>query len=185
MAKHGFMIESKIAATNVGSLGRDAVAEMNVDGGCLVTLTSAGEQGNEVWKAAAPEAGSMGDCYMAYNPAPKYADWQDMTFAGLSANVRDYTNIAGLPFSVFKLKKEDQIDISIDSVDATGAVAVAGDILESKAGQNTWTRVAAGTGATAGSTAARIDWVGSLPFPKKQGIGMEMVKVFRISVIQE
>jgi hypothetical protein len=184
MAKHGFMIESKIAATNVGSLGRDAVAEVNVDGGNLVVLTSSGKQGDEVWKATAPSAGKLGELYMAYNPAPKYADWQDKTYAGLSANVRDYTNIAGLPFSVFKVCKEDQIDLSIDVVDTTGGVAVAGDFLESKAGQTTLTRVAAATGATAGSTAFRIDWVGSLPFPKTKGIGMDMVKVFRVTCVQ-
>ena len=62
--------------------------------------------------------------------------------------------------------------------------AVAGDILESKAGQTTFTRIAAGTGATAGSTAFEIEWVGTIDFPKA-GVGIEKVKAFKAVCVQE
>lgn len=180
----GFMIESEIAATNVGSYNKHALAQIDVDGGGLIALTPPDKQGSDVWTAAAPDANTLGSLWVAYNPSPKYAHWADKDFAGLSADIRDYTNLAGIPFTVFKPKLGDEIIVSIDNVDASGAAAVDGDILESKAGQTTYQRIPKATGATAGSTAFQIEWVGTQPFPRAK-IGMDMVKVFRLVCIQE
>ena len=77
----------------------------------------------------------------------------------------------------------DELDLTIDCVDSTASSAVAGDILEAKAGQTTLTRVAAATGATADTTAFEIEYVGVAPFPQA-GIGMEQVTMFRVRCIQ-
>ena len=179
---YGVIVESRIQATNIDALNRTAKCADAVAGGGLVALTPSGVQGDEVWTAEAPDA-ELGGLWMAYNPAEHLTEVNGKFFAGLSKDPRDYANIANRPFDCFKPQVGDEIDITIDCVDATGADAVAGDILESKAGQTTFTRVAAATGATAGSTAFDIEYVGTAPFPMA-GIGMEQVKMFRCRCVQ-
>lgn len=181
---YGFLIESMIQAKNIDALNRSVTSAVDVAGGGLIALTAPTAQGNDVWTASVPASGSLGNLWIAYNPEVKYTKVNGKVYAGLSADVRDYTNLAGEVFDAFKPKIGDEIVITIDAVDATGASAVAGDILESKADQTTFTRVAAGTGATAGSTAFKIEWVGSIDFPKAN-IGIEKVKAFKAVCIQE
>lgn len=180
---YGVLIESMIQAKNIDALNRSVKAEINVAGGGLVALTAPTTQGDDVWTAAAPSS-ELGGLWMAYNPEVKYILVNGKKFAGLSADARDYTNIAGEVFDAFKPKVGDEIVVTIDAVDATGASAVAGDILESKASQTTLTRVAAATGATAGSTAFVIEWVGTIDFPKAN-VGIEKVKAFKAVCVQE
>ena len=180
---YGVLIESMIQAKNIDALNRSVKAEINVAGGGLVALTAPTTQGDDVWTAAAPSS-ELGGLWMAYNPEVKYILVNGKKFAGLSADARDYTNIAGEVFDAFKPKVGDEIVVTIDAVDATGASAVAGDILESKASQTTLTRVAAATGATAGSTAFKIEWVGTIDFPKAN-VGIEKVKAFKAVCVQE
>ena len=179
---NGVIVESRIQATNIDALNRTAQATIDVAGGGIIALAPSGKQGNEVWTATAPNT-ELGGLWIAYNPAEHLTKVGDKFFAGLSKDPRDYANIANRPFDCFKPQVGDVIDITIDCVDATGADAVAGDILESKAGQTTFTRVAAATGATAGSTAFEIEYVGVAPFPMA-GIGMEQVKMFRCRCVQ-
>ena len=154
---NGVIVESRIQATNIDALNRTAQAEVAVAGGGLVALTASGTQGNEVWTAAAPASGTLGGLWIAYNPSEHLTVVGDKVFAGLSEDPRDYVNVANRPFDCFKPQVGDEIDITIDCVDASGASAVAGDFLESKTGQTTFQRIAAGTGATAGSTAFKIE----------------------------
>ena len=181
---YGVLIESMIQAKNIDALNRSVTSAVNVAGGGLIALTAPTAQGNDVWTASVPASGSLGNLWIAYNPEVKYTKVNGKVYAGLSADVRDYTNLAGEVFDAFKPKIGDEIVVTIDAVDATGASAAAGDILESKADQTTFTRVAAGTGATAGSTAFKIEWVGSIDFPKAN-IGIEKVKAFKAVCIQE
>ena len=180
---NGVIVESRIQATNIDALNRTAKAAVDVAGGGLVALTASGAQGNEVWTAAAPASGSLGGLWIAYNPSEHLTKVGGKFFAGLSEDPRDYVNIAGRPFDCFKPAVGDEIDITIDCVDASGSSVVAGDILESKAGQTTFTRVAASTGATSGSTAFKVEYVGTAPFPAGS-IGMEQVKMFRCVCVQ-
>lgn len=180
---NGVIIESRIQATNIDALNRTAQATVDVAGGGLVSLAASGTQGNEVWTATAPADGTLGDLWIAYNPAEHLTVVNDKMFAGLSADPRDYANVANRPFDVFKPVVGDEIDITVDCVDSTSSSVVAGDFLESKAGQTTFTRVAAGTGATAGSTAFVVEYVGVEPFPQA-GIGMAQVKMFRCKCVQ-
>ena len=181
---YGVLIESMIQAKNIDALNRSVTSVANVAGGGLIALTAPTTQGNDVWTAAVPASGSLGNLWIAYNPEVKYTDVNGKRYAGLSADLRDYTNLAGEVFDAFKPKVGDEIVITIDAVDSTGANAVRGDILESKAGQTTFTRVAAATGATEGSTAFEIEWVGTVDFPKAN-IGIEKVKAFKAVCIQE
>ena len=180
---NGVIVESRIQATNIDALNRTAKAAVDVAGGGLVALTASGAQGNEVWTAAAPTTGSLGGLWIAYNPSEHLTKVGGKFFAGLSEDPRDYVNIAGRPFDCFKPAVGDEIDITVDCVDSTASSVVAGDILESKANQTTFTRVAASTGATSGSTAFKVEYVGTAPFPAGS-IGMEQVKMFRCVCVQ-
>lgn len=179
---YGVLIESMIQAKNIDALNRSVKANIDVDGGNLIALTAPTEQGNDVWTASAPTTGKLGNLWIAYNPCVKYTVVNGKKFAGLSADNRDYTNIKGEVFDAFKPVVGDEIIVTIDDVDATGASAVAGDILESKNGQTKFTRVAGGT-ATSGSTAFQIEWVGTVDFPKA-GIGIDKVKAFKAVCVQ-
>ena len=180
---NGVIVESRIKATNIDALNRTAKAAVDVAGGGVVALTASGTQGSEVWTAAAPASGSLGGLWIAYNPSEHVTKVGGKFFAGLSEDPRDYVNIAGRPFHCFKPAVGDEIDITIDCVDASGSSVVAGDFLESKAGQTTFTRVAASSTATAGSTAFKVEYVGTAPFPAGS-IGMEQVKMFRCVCVQ-
>lgn len=184
---NGFMIESAISATNIDAENRYAIADIPVAGGELVALTAPTKQGDDVWTAAAPGAGTLGGCYMAYNPSMHITMVGENEFAGLSADPRDYTNEPKRVFTVFKPKKGNEVIVSNDCVDTdTAANIVAGDILEAKANQTQLTRVAALTGATAGSTAFKVEHKYIVPFPAARGtIGMTQQICWKIECVQE
>ena len=183
MAKHGVLIESMIQAKNIDALNRSVVSTIDVDGGNLIALTAPTVKGEDRWTASAPASGTLGGLWIAYNPSVKYTEVNGKMYAGLSADPRDYTNIKNHTFDAFKPKVGDEIIVTIDDVDETGAQAVAGDILESKNGQTKFTRVAGGT-ATSGSTAFKVEWIGYVNFPQA-GIGDEKVKVYKAICVQE
>lgn len=184
----GVMIESSIAATNIDAYNRYAIGDFSVAGGGLVSLASPSVQGDDRWTATAPATGKLGGLYMAYNPSEKYtvigSGSTAKYYSGLSSDPRDYTNLASRTYTVFKPKLGDEIVVTIDAVDSTGSSAVRGDFLESKAGQTLLTRVAQATGATSGSTAFEIEWVGILTFPQA-GIGFQQVKAIKMVCVQE
>lgn len=181
---YGVLIESMIQAKNIDALNRSVVSANNVDGGALIALTPPTTQGDDVWTASTPTTDTLGGLWIAYNPEVKYTVVNGKKFAGLSADVRDYTNIAGETFDAFKPKVGDEIVITVDCIDNTASNIVAGDILESKNGQSKFTRIAAATGATAGSTAFEVEWVGSIDFPKAS-IGIDKVVAYKAVCIQE
>lgn len=181
---HGVLIESSIQAKDIDALNRFAVSTVAVDGGGLVALTAPTTQGEDRWTATVPASGALGNLWMAYNPSAKYLTVEGLSFAGLSEDPRVFTNDATKSFTVFKPKLGDQIVVTIDAIDASGSSAVAGDILESKDAQTKLQRIAALTGATSGSTAFKIEWVGNITFPQA-GIGMANVKAFKAVCIQE
>ena len=187
MANKGFIIESMIQATDVVALNRYCVSATNdFDGGNLVALTAPTVQGHDEWTASVPAAGTLGDLWVAYNPSLHITEVGNGEYAGLTIDVRDYTNVAGRVFTVFKPVKGDIFVLSKECVDATVSSAVAGDILESKASQSKWTRVAAATGATAGSTAVEIMHKVVIPFPPTKGaIGFTKQDAFKVVCVQE
>lgn len=180
---YGVLIESMIQAKNIDALNRSVVSTINVDGGNLIALTAPTVKGEDRWTASTPATGTLGGLWIAYNPSVKYTEVNGKMYAGLSADPRDYTNIKNHTFDAFKPKVGDEIIVTIDDVDETGAQAVAGDILESKNGQTKFTRVAGGT-ATSGSTAFKVEWVDTVDFPQA-GIGVEKVKAIKAVCVQE
>ena len=184
MAKHGVLIESMIQAKNIDALNRSVISTVDVDGGNLIALTAPTVKGEDRWTASAPASGTLGGLWIAYNPSVKYTEVNGKMYAGLSADPRDYTNIKNHTFDAFKPKVGDEIIVTIDDVDATGTNVVAGDILESKADQTKFTRIASATGATSGHTAFKIEWKGTIDFPKA-GIGVDKVVAFKAVCVQE
>lgn len=181
---NGVIVESRISATNVDALNRFCVSENDVAGGALIALAAPAKQGDENWVATTPTTGALGGLWIAYNPSEHYTEVNGKMFAGLSADPRDFVNIKKRPFSAFKpVAGVDQIEITADCIDDASGIVV-GDFLEAKAGQSTFTRVAKATGATAGSTAFQVEWIGTKPFPKK-GIGMEYATVYKAVCVQE
>lgn len=183
MAK-GFIIESSIRATDVVALNRYAVSSTaDFDGGNLVALSAPTTQGDDVWTATVPA--QAGGLYVAYNPSMHITVDGNGQYAGLSADPRDYTNVKGTVFTVFKPQVGDIFVISADCVDSTVSAAVAGDILEAKSGQSKWTRVAKATGATANSTATQIMHPVVIPFPATKGsVGFSKQSGFKVEVVQ-
>lgn len=182
---YGVLIESMIQAKNIDALNRSVVcAGADVAGGGLIKLTAPTVQGEDRWTAEVPSAGNLGGLWVAYNPSVKYTEVNGKVYAGLSQDPRDYTNLKGRTFDAFKPQVGDEVVITIDAVDASGSSAVAGDILESKADQTLLARVAGGTGATSGHTAFKIEWKGTIDFPKA-GIGVDKVVAFKAVCVQE
>ena len=184
MAKHGVLIESMIQAKNIDALNRSVISTVDVDGGNLIALTAPTVKGEDRWTASVPATGALGGLWIAYNPSVKYTEVNGKMYAGLSADPRDYTNIKGHTFDAFKpVPNVDEIVVTAECIDDASNVAV-GDILEAKANQTTYTRVAASTGATSGSTAFKVEWIGYVNFPQA-GIGDEKVKVYKAICVQE
>ena len=182
---YGFLIESMIQAKNIDALNRSVTSAVNVAGGGLIALTAPTAQGNDVWTASVPASGSLGGLWIAYNPEVKYTKVNGKVYAGLSADVRDYTNLAGEVFDAFKPKLGDEIVVLASNVDASDVDDVqAGDFLEAANAKAVFVRAAAGTGATANVTAFEVEWVGSIDFPKA-GVGLDKVKAFKAVCVQE
>ena len=186
MAKFGTIIaEARIQAYDINSLNRSAAhGTADVDGGNLVILTASATAGNDVWVATTPATGSLGGLWMAYNPSVRLTELNDNFYAGLSADDRDYTNLATRVFDAFKPKVGDQIALTIETIDSSSSSAVVGDILESKNGQMKLTRIAAATGPTSCNTAFKIVRIESQPYPQA-GVGMEFAKKFVCICVQE
>lgn len=184
MAKHGVLIESMIQAKNIDALNRSVISTVDVDGGNLIALTAPTAKGEDRWTASVPTTGALGGLWIAYNPSVKYTEVNGKMYAGLSADPRDYTNIKNHTFDAFKPKVEDEIIVTIDDIDETGANVVAGDIIESKANQTKLTRIASATGATSGHTAFKVEWVDTVDFPQAS-IGVEKAKAIKAVCVQE
>ena len=182
---YGVLIESSIQAKDIDALNRSAVGAIAVAGAGLVAVTAPTTQGEDRWTITAPVTGALGNLWMAYNPSAKYLTAEGLTLAGVSADPRVYTNPANKSLTIFKPKVGDEIVVTVDAVEsASQASVVAGDFLEPKNGQTTFTRIASATGATAGSTSFRVEYVGTLAFPKA-GVGIDYVKTFKAVCVQE
>ena len=116
MAKHGFMIEKKMMATNVDSKVLDCVCSTNdIDGGMFVSVTPKADGTYTATKVASGKSLAI-----VTNPAEKYlVDGLGNVYAGLSDDIRNYTNLKGRHFTALTLESGDYFAISYDSLDTT------------------------------------------------------------------
>lgn len=170
----GYIIESRISAKDVDALNRSAVATTDVDGGTLVTL---GELEDGVFKATKATSGQ--GLWMAYNPSEHLTKVGDKLFAGLSADPRDYTNLANRTMDVFKPQVGDLIGLTDGNFKAgESAKAVVGKYVEQGASGYEMKE-----SATASTTSLLVKEIVEVPMPK-DGIGNEFVKVHICEVAQ-
>jgi len=184
MAK-GFIIESRIAATNVDAYNRDCVCvDTDFDGGNLISLAHPTAQGSDVWTADTPATGSLGGLWIAYNPALHINKIGNNEFAGLTKDVREFTNVQGRVFSAFKPQVGDVFILSKECVaSADAASVVADDYLEAKNGQSTWGRKTSSP--TSGSTAVKVMKKIVIPFPAQKGhVGISKQDAFEVECVQ-
>lgn len=121
MAKHGFMIEKKMMATNVDSKVLDcACATDDIDGGMFVSVTPKADGTYTATAVAADKAIAI-----VTNPAEKYiTDALGNKYAGLSDDIRNYTNLKGRQFTALTLEHGDYFAISYASLDTTATPSV-------------------------------------------------------------
>jgi len=173
MAFKGYLIETQIAAKNVEALNRSAIsASVDFDGGAAVALTPSS---NDCWTAATPTTGNLTGCYIAYNASEWFSSINGQIFAGLSADLRNFTNTAKRPFTVFKPQLGDVAAFSKECFDSSLVDGtVVGQYFETKDAQNTWAVVST---PTTGHTAFKIIRVYSLPMPQAGEIGFATQKM--------
>ena len=178
MAK-GYMIEKRISAKDVEALNRSAICSTNVDGG---TLVSVGAYSNGVWTVTKATSGQ--GLWMAYNPSEHLTKLDDgKIFAGLSADPRDYTNLANRPMDIFKLQAGvDVVALTDGNIKSTDIASVeVGKFLEQG---NEGFEVK--SVATASTTSLKVVAIETMPFPNADttSIGMEFAKVYICEVAQ-
>ena len=180
---HGILIESLIEAENVDKLQRSFVATADVDGGGVVSLTAPTTQGDNVWTATAGyvEGNTIA---IAYNPQNHFTDVNGKRYAGLSADDRDYTNLANEVGGAFIPRKDDEIIVTNeDIVTSTLALAVAGNYLVPTASDFRWT--ATDTKPQSG-VVLQIENVEKYQFPPVKGsIGFSVQNAVKAVVIAD
>ena len=165
MAKKGFLYETQISAKDNDALNRFAVASADIDGGTLVSLGAVAH--GDVFTATKATDGTGGGLWMAYNPEEHLTKVGDNLFAGLTADPRDYTNIADRTFDVFKpVAGVDIVGFTAGNIKAGETVEV-GKFLE--VGAN---GLEVKASATANTTSFEVIKIEKVPFPQA-GIGAE------------
>lgn len=171
MAK-GYMIEKRIFAKDVEALNRSATSTTNVDGGTLVSLST---YADGVFTATKSTEGQ--GLWMAYNPSEHFSEVDGMIIAGVSKDARNYTNIAGRTFDIFKPQIGDLVSLTDGNL-KTGepAKVEVGKFLEQGA-----SGYEVKASATASTTSLKVIAIETLPFPQA-GIGMEFAKAYLCEV---
>jgi hypothetical protein len=113
------LIKNAVAAQNVDSFNRSAVASTNVDNGNILILsaysTTAGEA--EVWTALTPSTSNgLTGVWMAYQPENVATGEK---YKNLDPDPRNFYNADGEVFSVFKPQLGDIITLTADGLAGT------------------------------------------------------------------
>ena len=174
MAKHGFIYETQISAKDVDALNRYAKASVDVDGGTLVALGAIAE--GDAFTATKATDGENGGLWIAYNPSEQLTKVGDNVYAGLSADPRDYTNIANRIFDVFKPVKGDIVGFTAGNI-KTGETVEVGKFLEIGA-----SGLEVKASATADTTSFKVIRIESVPFPQAS-IGNEYADKYVCEVV--
>ncbi len=177
MAKHGYIIETRLASKNVDAYNRTAQCAEDVDGGALLELT---EMKGDVFTATKVKEGNKKGLWMAYNPSEHFTDVNGKMFAGLSADPRDYTNVKNRPMDVFKLQVGDLVGFTEGNVKSADVASLTvGKFLEADASG----QLAKKDSATANTTSFKVVQAKTIPMPQAK-IGHEAVKVWICECVQ-
>ena len=171
---YGYIIENQMAAHDVKSYVKAAVAASNVDGGVLVSL---GAYSNGAFTVTPATSGQ--NLYIAKNPAQHLVKVGTKVVAGgeISKDPRDFTNLASYPFNVEAVKVGDMVTFTAGNI-ASGVTPAVGNLLEYTA---TGYNVVAS--ATTGNTTFKVVAVGTQPVPQG-GIGHEKMATYMCMAIQ-
>lgn len=116
------MVQTACAAMNVDAYNRTGVATVDIPNGTPLVCNglSTDERQKHVFKVAKPTA-IQADVWMAYSPEVvvtggiQSGNGTVLGWRGLDADPRDFTNVANLPFDIFKLiPNSDIIHVSKD-----------------------------------------------------------------------
>lgn len=117
---YGILIQNMVAAMNVDSYNRSAVAgsATNIDNGNVFRLDSQSSTTgqSEVWSATAPASGSLNNLWMAYSPEIVTISVNGKDYRGLNVDPRDFTNVGGKVFDAFKPQVGDVITMTAPAI---------------------------------------------------------------------
>ena len=105
------VIKRSVAATNIDSYNRSAVATVNVPNGSVFSLKEKDTSNELLYKAVAPKANEKG-LWMATSPEVIYVDKAH----GGSSDPRDFTNIAGRAIDATYLVPADIIEMTGEGI---------------------------------------------------------------------
>lgn len=105
------VIKRSVAATNIDSYNRSAVATVNVPNGSVFSLKEKDTANELLYKAVAPKANEKG-LWMATSPEVTYVD---KTHGG-SSDPRDFVNIAGRAIDATYLVPTDIIEMTGEGI---------------------------------------------------------------------
>lgn len=119
---NGVLIKNRVAAQNVDSYNRSAVASsaLDINNGWIMRLDSQSASAGylEVWNVGAPvSTGSkLKGVWMACSPEVVVTAAGTKQYKGIDPDPRDFTNIGGKVFDAFKPVVGDIITITADGV---------------------------------------------------------------------
>lgn len=144
------VIKRSVAATNIDSYNRSAVATVNVPNGSVFSLKEKDTNNELLYKAVAPKANEKG-LWMATSPEVIYVNKTQ----GGSSDPRDFVNIAGRAIDATYL-------VPTDIIEMTGEGITGIDTAVYLVADTTMTLKAAASAPTAGGLALRKVGKGTL-----------------------
>lgn len=125
MANHGVCIPVQTAAMNIDAYNRSCYSASDVDNGNVLVIsgkeTTAGR--TEAWTGIVPSTGNgLTGLWMAYEPEIVTVVSGSSKYKGLNDDPRNFYNIAGIVFSIFKPQLGDIILLTDDALNGTKGV---------------------------------------------------------------
>ena len=114
------LVQTHVMAMDVDALNRVGVAETNIDNGTALVCGGQSEDAKQKHVfSVTPASGVAKDLWMAYSPEVNKTVVQGadgvLVFTGLTVDPRDFTNLAGTPFDMFKpVAGVDLIQVTAD-----------------------------------------------------------------------
>jgi len=175
------LVPSKITAMDVDAYNERGIYTAAVNNGTPLVrgaLSTTSGQG-EVFSVT-PASDIAADLWMAYSPEVVTTADGSLSFKGLDVNPQDYTNVANVPFDMFKPNAGvDVIQVTGDFFSATPAAGATYVELDSSGA------FVAQSAATAGYTGLGFSIIGSAPITIANGaLGGEQVTAYYLLCTQ-